>query len=50
MSRIKNLFAKIPQSALCASGWVAFLLGLSVLSPDLLVTKILLLSVARVLP
>ena len=50
MSRIKNLFAKIPQAKLgVVVGWLAFLLGVA-LSPDLLAVKMLLLSVARVLP
>jgi hypothetical protein len=50
MSRIKNLFKKISQSKLIViSGWVAFLSG-QMLSPDLLIAKISLLSVARVLP
>lgn len=50
MSRMKNLFRKVSQSNLSvAAGWTCFLLGVA-LSPDLLLVKVLLLSVSRVLP
>jgi hypothetical protein len=50
MSRIQNTFRKISQSKLMViTGWLAFLFG-QMLSPDLFIAKISLLSVARVLP
>jgi hypothetical protein len=52
MSRIKNFFKKITSRSKPKAivGWGSFLLGLLVVSPDLLLLKVLLLSVARVLP
>jgi hypothetical protein len=50
MSQIKSSFRKISQSKLLAlTGWLAFLFG-QMLSPDLFIAKLSLLSVARVLP
>jgi hypothetical protein len=50
MSRITNLFRKVSQSKwMVVAGWLAFLSG-QMLSLDLSLAKISLLSVARVLP
>ena len=50
MSQISGLFRKVYQNKLSVvGGWLAFFLGQG-MSPDLLLAKISLLSIARILP